>query len=116
MLHPVDFRSENNAQKTPCLLCIEKCKAAAVVDSEAIKQSAKIELIYGSPIRGYEATNGIQSVSHTHKQVRSMFFRGVYMSTMLISGARQYKVTISGKKVKGSEHGDNCTYTGKFYS
>ena len=44
------------------------------------------------------------------------FLRGVYMSTMLISGARRYKVIISGIIVKGLGHGDNCTYTGKFYS
>ena len=29
------------------------------------------------------------------------FLRGVYMSTMLISGARRYKVIISGIIVKG---------------
>jgi len=27
LLHPVDFRTENNAQKMPCLLCIEKCES-----------------------------------------------------------------------------------------
>ena len=44
------------------------------------------------------------------------FLRGVYMSTMLISGAGQYRMTLSEKIVKGLGHGDNCTYTGKFYS
>ena len=38
------------------------------------------------------------------------------MSTMLISEAGQYRMTLSEKIVKGLEHGDNCTYTGKFYS
>jgi hypothetical protein len=44
------------------------------------------------------------------------FLRGVYMSTMLISEAGQYRMTLYEKIVKGLEHGDNCTYTGKFYS
>lgn len=44
------------------------------------------------------------------------FLRGVYMSTMLISEAGQYRMTLSEKIVKGLGHGDNCTYTGKFYS
>ena len=44
------------------------------------------------------------------------FLRGVYMSTMLISGARQYRMTLTENIVKGLEHGDNCTYMGKFYS
>ena len=44
------------------------------------------------------------------------FLRGVYMSTMLISEAGQYRMTLSEKIVKGLGHGDNCTYTSKFYS
>lgn len=44
------------------------------------------------------------------------FLRGVYMSTMLISGAGQYRMALSENIVKGLGHGDNCTYTGKFYS
>jgi len=64
-------------RKKRLVFCVKKnAKAAAVVDSETIKQSAKIELIYGVPIREYGAANGIKSVSRTHKQVRSMFFKG----------------------------------------
>ena len=44
------------------------------------------------------------------------FLRGVYMSTMLISGAGQYGVTLSENIVKGFGCRDNCAYTGKFYS
>ena len=38
------------------------------------------------------------------------------MSTMLISGAGQFRMALSENIVKGLEHGDNCTYMGKFYS
>lgn len=44
------------------------------------------------------------------------FLRGVYMSTMLISGAGQYRMALSENIVKGLGHGDNCTYMSKFYS
>ena len=44
------------------------------------------------------------------------FFRGVCMSNMLISGAGQFGVALSEKILKGFGHGDNCAYTGKFYS
>lgn len=44
------------------------------------------------------------------------FLRGVYMSTMLISGARQYRMTLTENIVKGLGHRDNYAYKGKFYS
>ena len=44
------------------------------------------------------------------------FLRGVYMSTMLISGAGQYRMTLSENIVKGFGYRGNCAYTGKFYS
>ena len=91
-------------------------KVVAVVNQEAIKQSAFNELIYGVLIRGYGATNGRLSVSCIRKQVRQCFLRGVYMNTMLISGAGQYGVTLSEKIVKGFGYRDNFAYTGKFYS
>lgn len=44
------------------------------------------------------------------------FLRGVYMSTMLISGAGLYVVALSENIVKGFRYGESCAYTGKFYS
>ncbi len=38
------------------------------------------------------------------------------MSTMLISGAGQYRMTLSENIVKGFGYRGNCAYTGKFYS
>ena len=38
------------------------------------------------------------------------------MSTMLISEAGQYRMTLSEKIVKGLGHRDNYAYKGKFYS
>lgn len=38
------------------------------------------------------------------------------MSNLLILGAGQHGVTLSENIVKGFGHGDNCAYTGKFYS
>lgn len=45
-----------------------------------------------------------------------MFFRGVYMNSMLIFGAAQKRITITKNMTIGFGHGDNCVYTDKFYS
>ena len=68
------------------------------------------------PIRGYGGTNGNSSVFSFVNRFGQCFLRGVYMSTMLILGAEQYEITLSENTVKGFGHGDNCAYTGKFYS
>lgn len=61
LLQPVDFRSDNNAQKAPILLCKEKLKLNALVNQDTINQPAFNELFYGVPIRGYGVANGNKS-------------------------------------------------------
>ena len=62
-------------------------RAAAVVNQGTINQPVFNELIYGVPIRGHGAVNGKnRHLAFVHR-IYQCFIKGVYMSTMLISGA-----------------------------
>ena len=90
-------------------------KAAAVVNQGTINQPVFNELLYGVPIRGHGAVNGKKRHLAFVNRFYQCFIKGVYMNSMLFSGAGHNGVTLSENIVEGFEHWGNCAYTGMFY-
>lgn len=115
LLQPVDFRSDNNAQKAPILLCKDKIESGCCSKSRYHKpiNFQRTNLWSADPwVWGYQRSKS--DLAFINRFYRC-FLRGVYMSIMLISEASHNGVTLSENIVEGFEHRENSAYACKFY-